>query len=144
MLILGLTKQSLDITDHLTCEANQQPRLITRRCRNLHPAPHQPDCRRPFAPPVRRAAHSNLFGTFSYFALPVPGRHTPGRQFGSLLVAARDREGQLQLLGTVGVGFSDAARTALQRELDGLAVEAPPVAGEVPWGARPGRARECG
>ncbi|WP_169811892.1 ATP dependent DNA ligase [Nocardia grenadensis] len=59
-------------------------------------------------------------------------RHARRRQFGSLLVAAHHREGQLRLAGSVGVGFSDAARTALQRELDAIAVEAPPVAGEVP------------
>ncbi|WP_433717173.1 ATP-dependent DNA ligase (plasmid) [Nocardia sp. CA-084685] len=42
--------------------------------------------------------------------------------FGSLLLGAYDNSDRLMLVGGVGVGFSDAARRALQRQLDELVI----------------------
>ncbi|MBC7299524.1 MAG: ATP-dependent DNA ligase [Nocardia sp.] len=55
-----------------------------------------------------------------------------GAEFGSLLVAAHDPDGDLILLGAVGSGFSRDARRALQRQLDELAIDESPLQGPVP------------
>ncbi|WP_280454205.1 ATP-dependent DNA ligase [Nocardia brasiliensis] len=67
----------------------------------------------------------------------LPGKSGARGVFGSLLIAAHDEQGRLQLLGAVGSGFSDAARRALQRELDELVVQVPPVVGPVPRSVAP-------
>lgn len=62
----------------------------------------------------------------------VPGNGGRAATFGSLLLGAHDEAGRLVYIGRVGAGLSEHALRDLRRQLDGLATQVSPFAGQVP------------
>ncbi|MFI7524519.1 ATP-dependent DNA ligase [Nocardia salmonicida] len=62
----------------------------------------------------------------------VPGSGAHAATFGALVLGGYDVDGRLQLAGTVGTGFTAAARRHIRAALDELRRDTSPLAGPVP------------
>ncbi|MFE7798714.1 non-homologous end-joining DNA ligase [Nocardia sp. NPDC057440] len=77
--------------------------------------------------PIRRTAEAIVVGW-------IPGTGMMAPTFGSLVLAAHDKDGRLTYIGNVGTGFSMATRRSLRARLDELATAVMPF--DAPSGGR--------
>ncbi|MFQ6330012.1 hypothetical protein ACLMAL_28275 [Nocardia sp. CWNU-33] len=82
--------------------------------------------------PIRKTTKAIVIGW-------TPGTGMMAPTFGSLVLAAHDKDGLLTYIGSVGTGFSMATRRSLRARLDELAAAAMPFDATVG-----GRGREGG